>query len=186
MILITGGARSGKSSLAERMANDIVHRRGGNVLYIATSVATDAEMSLRIEQHKQARPAHWKTHEGYRQLGNEIRHQSGNFTVIVLECITTMLTNLLFDQAGNTAPEKLDYAVIEQRLAPQIDDLLNAFSTSRSQVIVVTNELGCGIVPQYILARHFLDIAGRVNQRLAAQADEVHFVVSGVDVKIKG
>lgn len=186
MILITGGARSGKSRLAESMANDIACRNGGEVLYIATSVATDPEMTLRIEQHKQARPAHWKTHEGYRQLGNEIRSQSADFPVIVLECITTMLTNLLFDHAGDADPEKLDYDAIESQLAPQIDDLLNACEASPSQIIIVTNELGCGIVPGYTLARRFLDIAGRVNQRLAAQADEVHFVVSGIDMKIKG
>lgn len=186
MILVTGGARSGKSRLAEKMANQLATRYCADVLYIATSVATDAEMMLRIEQHKQARPARWKTHEGYRQLGNEIRQRSINFPVIVLECMTTMLTNLLFDQAGDADPETLDYDAIEQRLSLEIDDLLQACATSESHIIIVTNELGCGIVPEYTLARRFLDIAGRVNQRLAEQAQEVHLVISGIDMKIKG
>ncbi|SUB82808.1 bifunctional adenosylcobinamide kinase/adenosylcobinamide-phosphate guanylyltransferase [Pragia fontium] len=186
MILITGGARSGKSRLAEKMANERALSYGGNVLYIATSLATDDEMSQRIAIHQQTRPAHWRTHEGYRQLGNEIRQQSEYFPVIVLECITTMLTNLIFERAGNQDPETLDYDDIERWLAPQVDDLLKACSESRSDIIIVTNELGCGIVPEYTLARRFLDIAGRVNQQLAQQADEVHFVVSGIDMKIKG
>lgn len=186
MILITGGARSGKSRLAESMANAKTSNKNERILYIATSLATDNEMAQRIEMHRQTRPTHWQTHEGYRQLGNEIRRQSAYFSVIILECITTMLTNLIFDKAGDNDPETLNYDEIESWLSPQIDDLLNACAESRSEIIIVTNELGCGIVPQYTLARRFLDIAGRVNQRLAHQADEVHLVVSGIDVKIKG
>ncbi|QBH96669.1 bifunctional adenosylcobinamide kinase/adenosylcobinamide-phosphate guanylyltransferase [Limnobaculum zhutongyuii] len=186
MILITGGARSGKSRLAEQLANQKAAAYGGNVLYIATSLATDDEMLRRIEQHKLTRPAHWRTHEGYRQTGNEIRQQSGFFPVIVLECITTMLTNLIFDWAGDSDPDQLDYSALERWLEPQMDDLLKSCAESKSEIIIVTNELGCGIVPEYPLARHFLDIAGRVNQKLAQQADEVHLVVSGIDVKIKG
>ncbi|MBK5072633.1 bifunctional adenosylcobinamide kinase/adenosylcobinamide-phosphate guanylyltransferase [Budviciaceae bacterium CWB-B4] len=186
MILITGGARSGKSHLAERIANQKAATCEGKVLYIATSLATDDEMSRRIEQHKLTRPAQWRTHEGYRQLGNEIRQQSAFFAVVVLECITTMLTNLIFDWAGDNDPDYLDYLALERWLEPQIDDLLKACAGSQSEIIIVTNELGCGIVPEYPLARHFLDIAGRVNQKLAQQANEVHLVVSGIDVKIKG
>ncbi|MBK5142655.1 bifunctional adenosylcobinamide kinase/adenosylcobinamide-phosphate guanylyltransferase [Budviciaceae bacterium BWR-B9] len=186
MILITGGARSGKSRLAEQLANEKASACGGNVLYIATSLVTDDEMARRIEQHQQMRPSHWRTHEGYRQLGNEIRQQSAFFPVVVLECITTMLTNLIFDWAGDSDPDRLDYLALERWLEPQIDDLLKASTESRSEIIMVTNELGCGIVPEYPLARHFLDIAGRVNQKLAQQANEVHFVVSGIDMKIKG
>lgn len=186
MILITGGARSGKSGLAESIAKNIVEESGERVLYIATSLVFDAEMAERVEKHKRMRPDSWDTYEGYRDLGLLIQHKCGDYGVILLECITTMLTNLLFDETGDLPPEKMDFVELEQSLNRQIDRLLAGCRDSQCEVVIVTNELGLGIVPENRLARHFRDIAGRVNQRLAQQADEVHFVVSGIDMKIKG
>ncbi|RLM20312.1 bifunctional adenosylcobinamide kinase/adenosylcobinamide-phosphate guanylyltransferase [Brenneria alni] len=181
MILITGGARSGKSSLAEKLAA----QHGENVLYIATSQVTDEEMAERVKRHRENRPAHWRTWEGYRDLGVVIAEKTAADEAVILECITTMITHLLFEQAGDTPPEHMDFPAIEAVIQQQIDQLIAACSRSASPVYLVTNELGMGIVPQNRLARHFRDIAGRVNQRLAAVAESVYLVVSGIEVKIK-
>ncbi|CNH99852.1 bifunctional adenosylcobinamide kinase/adenosylcobinamide-phosphate guanylyltransferase [Yersinia pekkanenii] len=181
MILITGGARSGKSSLAERLAAQAAER----VFYIATSVVTDVEMAERVELHRVSRPAHWRTWEGYQNLGVVLEQQVQPGEAVILECITTLITNLLFEQAGDTLAERMDFASLEVAIQQQITDLLAACARSRAPIYLVTNELGMGIVPENRLARHFRDIAGRVNQRLAAAADEVFLVISGIEVKIK-
>lgn len=181
MILITGGARSGKSSLAERLASGVSDR----VLYIATSVITDEEMAERVKLHRQARPAHWRTWEGSQQLARVIEQQAAAGDVVILECITTLIANLMFELTGETAMETIDFAEIETAIQLQIDELLAACARSPATIYLVTNELGMGIVPENRLARHFRDIAGRVNQRLAAAAESVLLVISGIEVKIK-
>ncbi|MCL2894609.1 bifunctional adenosylcobinamide kinase/adenosylcobinamide-phosphate guanylyltransferase [Brenneria tiliae] len=181
MILITGGARSGKSALAEKLAA----RRRDKVLYIATSLVTDNEMAERVRLHRASRPHHWRTWEGYRDLDRVITQQAAPDEAVILECVTTMITNLLFEQAGDTPPERMDFPAIEALIQQQIAALIAACTHSASPIYLVTNELGMGIVPENRLARHFRDIAGRVNQRLAAAAEEVYLVVSGIEVKIK-
>lgn len=180
MILITGGARSGKSSLAERLAASVSNR----VLYIATSEVNDEEMAERIRLHRQARPAHWRTWEGSLQLASVIDQQAAGDAVI-LECITTLIANLMFKLTGEMQVETIDFAVVETAIQRHIDELLAACARSPATIYLVTNELGMGIVPENRLARHFRDIAGRVNQRLAAAAESVFLVVSGIEVKIK-
>ncbi|OCQ52632.1 Bifunctional adenosylcobalamin biosynthesis protein CobU [Photorhabdus australis subsp. thailandensis] len=181
MILITGGARSGKSLLAEKLAA----QASKQVFYIATSVVTDSEMAERIRLHRENRPSHWRTWEGYHDLGAVIMTQTQPGEAVILECITTLITNLLFDLAGETPPEQMDFAVLEMGIQQQISDLLATCACMTSPIYLVTNELGMGIVPENRLARHFRDIAGRVNQRLAAAASEVFLMVSGIEVKIK-
>ncbi|MBU9809160.1 bifunctional adenosylcobinamide kinase/adenosylcobinamide-phosphate guanylyltransferase [Rahnella sp. C60] len=181
MMLITGGARSGKSRFAEQVAE----KRGGEVLYIATSVVTDAEMAERIRYHQQQRPAHWHTFESYRDLGNIILEHQVQFPTIIIECITTLMTNLLFDIAGETSVEDMDFEAIEQHIFAQTTQLTKVAQQADSEVIIVTNEVGMGIVPDNLLARRFRDIAGRVNQQLAAAADDVYLIVSGIPVPVK-
>ncbi len=182
MILITGGARSGKSRLAEQLAA----KHGNQILYIATSVVTDTEMAERILIHQQTRPAEWKTYEGYLDLGQVIREHGANCDAIMLECITTLVTNLIFDKTGDIPAENMDFAAIETRITAQIDDLIDACLRCPCPIYLVTNEVGFGIVPDNLLARRFQDIAGRVNQRLAASAREMYLVVSGIELKMKG
>lgn len=182
MILITGGARSGKSRHGERLAQEMA----GRVMYIATSMVFDEEMAERIRHHQQSRPAHWRTVEAWRDLPAVITPDNDPEEAILLECITTLISNLLFDLVGDTPESSWDYAAIEAHIEAHIDRLLTACATCPSPVILVTNEVGMGIVPENRLARHFRDIAGRVNQRLAAQAEQVWLVVSGIGVKIKG
>ncbi len=180
MILITGGARSGKSRHAERLAAS-----SERVLYIATSKIFDEEMATRIQHHRDSRPPHWRTVEQYRDLNSVIGAENDPQQAILLECITTLITNVMFDAAGDAPEEEWDFASIEQQINQQIDLLLVACAASPAPVYLVTNEVGMGIVPENRLARHFRDIAGRVNQRLAHQAQEVWLLVSGIGVKIK-
>ena len=182
MILITGGARSGKSRLAEQFAA----KQGDNVLYIATSIATDDEMAQRIAIHQQTRPAAWQTHEGFSRLGNVIRERGAQHDAIMLECITTMITNLMFENTGDIPAEEMDFVALENKINLQIEQLIEGCQQCPCPVYIVTNEVGFGIVPENLLARRFRDIAGRVNQRLAAFADEVYLVVSGIELKMKG
>lgn len=180
MILVTGGARSGKSRHAEALIAD-----SPQVLYIATSQIFDEEMAARIQHHRDGRPPHWRTVECWRHLDALITPDNAPEEAILLECITTMVTNLLFAMGGDTDPDNWDYAAMEQAIEDEIRTLIDACQRCPAQVVLVTNEVGMGIVPENRLARHFRDIAGRVNQRLAAAADEVWLVVSGIGVKIK-
>ena len=180
MILVTGGARSGKSRHAEALIAD-----SPQVLYIATSQIFDEEMAARIQHHRDGRPPHWRTAECWRHRDALITPDNAPEEAILLECVTTMVTNLLFAMGGDTDPDNWDYAAMEQAIEDEIRALIDACQRCPAQVVLVTNEVGMGIVPENRLARHFRDIAGRVNQRLAAAADEVWLVVSGIGVKIK-
>ena len=179
MILVTGGARSAH---VEQLALSQCER----VLYIATSVITDDEMAQRVKKHRAQRPAHWRTWEGYRDIGDVIRHHVQPGEGVVLECITTMLANLLYEASGGASPESLDFTALEAVLQQQVDELITACQQSSAPIFVVTNELGMSITPENRLARHFVDISGRANQKLAQAAQEVWLVVSGIGVKIKG
>lgn len=180
MILITGGARSGKSRHAESLLQSFA-----SVLYIATSAVIDDEMAARIQHHRNSRPSHWRTAERSRDLTPLITPANAPDEAILLECVTTLVTNILFAEGGETDPDEWDYAAMEKAVTQEITQLIAACRACPSPVLLVTNEVGLGIVPDNRLARHFRDIAGRVNQMLAAAADEVWLVVSGIGVKIK-
>jgi len=181
MILITGGARSGKSCLAEQRALS----NGGPVMYIATSLAIDDEMRERITLHQQQRPAEWVTVEAWQDLAQVVAGAGETFTTIIIECITTLVTNLMFDVMPGLDATVMDIGVTEQHVNQHISALIAASQCSQAEVVIVTNELGMGIVPDNLLARQFRDIAGRVNQQLAAAASEVFLVVSGIPIQIK-
>ncbi|MBD2806884.1 bifunctional adenosylcobinamide kinase/adenosylcobinamide-phosphate guanylyltransferase [Xenorhabdus sp. ZM] len=181
MILITGGARSGKSAYAERLISEQCEQ----VLYIATAQITDDEMSARVERHKRERPAHWRTWEGHRDLGAVIRQHRQYQEGVILECITTLVANLLFDLSEGKSLDEIDFAPLEVLIHHQLDDLINSCLMCPAPVYLVTNEVGMGITPVNRLARHFVDIAGRVNQKLAQAAEDVWMMVSGIGVRIK-
>lgn len=180
LILVTGGARSGKSRHAEALIAD-----SPQVLYLATSQIVDDEMAERIQHHRDSRPAHWRTAECWQHLDELITPYNDPQEAVLLECITTMVTNLLFAHGGESSPDNWDFAAMERMIDDEIHTLIAACQRCPSTVVLVTNEVGMGIVPENRLARHFRDIAGRVNQRLASAADEVWWVVSGIGVKIK-
>ena len=183
MVLITGGARSGKSSFAEKMAAE----RSAKVLYIATAIAFDEEMKDRIRQHRQSRPQIWDTYEGYKDLDAVLHEKAMNYDVILLDCVTVMLTNLLWEYPGidfeQPSREVLEKA--EQYVRNEFEKLTAAAKTFKGTLIMVTNELGSGLVPEAPIARSFRDIAGRVNQQLAASCQKVYLTVCGIPIQIK-
>lgn len=180
MILVTGGARSGKSRHAETLLSG-----SPRVCYIATSQIFDAEMAERIQHHRDDRPAHWRTEERWQHLTDIITPHNDPAEAILLECITTLVTNILFASEDEQEIDNWDFTVLEAKVNVEIDALIAACERCPSPVVLVTNEVGMGIVPENRLARHFRDIAGRVNQKLAQAADDVWLVVSGIGVKIK-
>ena len=165
LTLILGGARSGKSTFAEKLA----HEQGGSVLYVATAVPFDEEMRLRIEQHQAERPSHWQTLEAPTQIGAAIA-QAPAADLVLLDCLTVLANNVIIP-----LPEPIDAAAAESALNVEIDDLLAAYEAGDAEWIIVSNEVGLGIVPAYPLGRIYRDALGRANQRLAARADRVLF-----------
>ena len=182
MILVTGGDRSGKSVFAEELAK----KTNGNVLYIATAKAIDEEMKKRITKHKQRRPEHWHTLENYTNLAEQIKYTQNQYDCILLDCITLLLTNLIFEYSNTDDINNIDFEKLEYKLISELKEIAEVCSTAKSQVIIVTGEVGLGIVPMDKLSRYFRDIIGNVNQILAEKADEVYIVISGISMKIKG
>lgn len=187
MILITGGARSGKSSFGESL---LVSQK--NVLYIATAIAFDNEMKERVKKHRKRRNKDWETLEAFRAVGDKVLSLNKNYDGIILDCITVMITNLLMQYTPNFTEQeynRLDYRVEETKILYEIKNLVAALKEMEikynTKVILITNEIGCGVVPEKKLSREFRDIAGRINQYLASESNEVFLVVSGIPVKIK-
>jgi adenosylcobinamide kinase / adenosylcobinamide-phosphate guanylyltransferase len=182
IVLITGGARSGKSTYAEELAKSF----GQKVMYIATSIAFDDEMKDRIKKHKDRRPSSWNTYEGYRDL-KLVYKTKETFEVILLDCITVMISNLIYDYIGEEVDnlKEEDINEIEKSIMMELSNFIDEAALNRQTVIIVTNELGCGIVPEYKLGRIFRDIAGRANQYIASRAEEVYLTVCGIPMKIK-
>jgi len=168
-IFITGGARSGKSCLAEKLAAGF----GEPLCYIATGEARDGEMAERIASHRQRRGAAWQTVEEPLRLLDAIGAANGRHRAILVDCITLWITNLLFHY------EAVEPVLVEVKaLAELIHDL-------NTPLILVSNEVGMGIVPENALARSFRDLAGQANQLLAEAADEVYVTFSGLPMKLK-
>jgi adenosylcobinamide kinase/adenosylcobinamide-phosphate guanylyltransferase len=176
LILILGGARSGKSTYAESLARE----SQTPVLYVATAEAGDEEMAVRIEHHRAQRPAHWITLEAPRAIGTAIQGSGRQAPLVLIDCLTLLANNVIA-----TLPEPVEYAVAERLLNDEIDDLLNAYAKGDAVWIIVSNEVGLGLVPPYPLGRVYRDALGKANQRLAAVADEVLFMVAGLPLKVK-
>lgn len=176
IILVTGGARSGKSLFAEKYA----HHTGTKIAYIATAQIYDNEMKNRVDIHRSRRPAEWKTFEAPYAAEQAIYAAAESADTILFDCLTIYTSNLLLAQ---TAP--IDKADRYQSVRQAIDRLITSVESVNSTVIFVTNEVGMSIVPENALAREYRDLAGMVNQMVAASAHEVYLVVSGIPVNIK-
>lgn len=164
IVLIGGGSRSGKSSYALTLARQCGERRG----FLATAQAFDDEMLDRIAQHQQGRGADFVTIEEPLDLAGEILAQQENLDVIVIDCLTLWLSNVML--SGQE---------------PRFDEVLDIAAGSPLRCILVTNEVGCGIVPDNALARRFRDLAGTLNQQAATRAVEVYWMIFGVPFRVK-
>jgi adenosylcobinamide kinase/adenosylcobinamide-phosphate guanylyltransferase len=167
LIFITGGARSGKSAFAQKLAN----RLSKKVTYIATAQARDKEMELKIKFHRKNRPPHWKTIEREKGIAEILPQVAKKSKVILLDCLTILISNLLLNGRKNILKE--------------IRQLVNKTKKIEATVLIVSNEVGMSIVPDNKLARRFRDIAGRANQIVAQVADEVYLVIAGIPVKLE-
>ena len=179
--LLLGGARSGKSGLAERIARE----SGKEVVYVATSYAGDAEMSARIEHHRARRPAEWKTVEEPTALAAMLRTFCAPGRIVLVDCLTLWLTNLMFSarqEFPDVGPIDLPPLFVDERAA--LLDWLDA--DAAGDVIFVSNEVGMGIVPYGAVSRAFADEAGRLNQDVAARCERVLFVAAGLPLVLKG
>jgi adenosylcobinamide kinase/adenosylcobinamide-phosphate guanylyltransferase len=167
IVLVLGGARSGKSAYAENLAV----RHKGPKFYIATAEAFDEEMHDRIKHHRSNRAEDgWETIEAPFDLANAIRDHASKKSFILLDCITVWIGNLLHKQSA---------------VYPQVDELCSALAAAQGTIIIVSNETGLGIVPDNPMARAFRDEAGRANQAIAKIAGEVVFVVAGLPLTLK-
>ena len=173
-IFITGGARSGKSRFAEQTAAGY----GAPLCYLATAQSLDDEMGQRIIQHQQRRSDAWLTIEEPLQLAQVLTENDGAFNVILIDCLTLWLSNLLMlhEYLGEKA---------EARILEDVLHLVDTLRNMTTPVIIVSNEVGMGIVPENRLARMFRDLAGQANQFIAAAADEAWLVASGIPLRLK-
>ncbi|WP_430256577.1 bifunctional adenosylcobinamide kinase/adenosylcobinamide-phosphate guanylyltransferase [Neorhizobium sp. DAR64872/K0K18] len=167
VVLVLGGARSGKSSFAEKLCRET----GLSRHYIATGRAYDAEMEERILRHQDDRGTGWITHETPLNLAANLRSIDSGDVVILVDCLTLWVTNLMMAEAD---------------MASASDGLMSYLKDCAATVILVSNEVGLGIVPDNRMAREFRDHAGRLHQGIAAEADEVFFVAAGLPLKMKG
>ena len=202
VILVTGGARSGKSNFAEKLCKD----QNNNTAYIATSIPFDDEMKERVKKHKESRPQNWKTYEIYKDIYTIINDISKEYKTVILDCVTLLVNNLMFtyeiDIDNSTQDEINELENKEQfnksnfnadneknsekYIKEQVEKLLIEIKKTNLYFVIVTNELGLGGVSINKLTRIYTDIIGRINQQIATHSDEVYFVVSGIPMKIKG
>jgi len=179
-ILIIGGARSGKSRFAQELASKL----GESVLFVATAVAGDEEMRQRIDEHQQARSATWDTLEVTTHVGSQIRQKIGGAQVVIVDCIT-LLVNNIFSQYSDQTADQIDAPLIEEKLIAEIDELVECINQVDANFIIVTNEVGLGLVPANRVNRLYRDLLGKANQILAEHADEIYLMVAGLPVPIK-
>lgn len=177
IVLVTGGARSGKSSFAESL-----YENKEDVVYIATAKVYDDEMEERVQLHQRSRPEIWRTYEGSYNLIQALGHEEN----YLLDCITVLTSNIMFDISKDM--ERITYEtqdIIEEKVLEEIKALTEEVKKRNYNLTLVTNEVGSSIVPEHHISRVFRDVQGRVNQKIASLADQVYLVSCGIPVKIK-
>ncbi|MFN3762217.1 MAG: bifunctional adenosylcobinamide kinase/adenosylcobinamide-phosphate guanylyltransferase [Anaerolineae bacterium] len=177
MTLILGGARSGKSDYAQRLAAE----SGRPVIYLATATAGDEEMAERIARHRAARPAHWRTLEAPTDVGRALEAALAGGEVVLMDCLTLLVSNLMMEEGDGVTEDRL-----MARVMTELEALLEVCAARGVTLLVVSNEVGMGLVPPYPMGRVYRDVLGRANQWLAARADRVVLMVAGIPLEVKG
>lgn len=172
LVLVLGGARSGKSSCAESLA-----QQGDRTLFVATAEALDDDMKRRIARHRAQRPAAWDTLEEPLDLAAAIPSALAGHDTLLLDCLTVWVSNLLLELGGDVDAEG--------EMLARADALLDLYEQGDIRWILVSNEVGLGVVPATELGRHYRDLLGRVNQLFASRADKVYLMVAGLPVELK-
>ncbi len=174
LTFILGGARGGKSTYAEQLAK----KHPGEVLYIATAQALDAEMEDRIEKHKLQRPDSWQSVEISMDIGTQIAGLLPENGLVLLDCLTMLTANVVLDACGDI--DNPDEKPASEAVDKEIDGLLDAIQSSSCDWIIVSNEVGMGVVPPYPTGRLYRDLLGWANRKVAAVANEVFLLVAGM------
>jgi adenosylcobinamide kinase / adenosylcobinamide-phosphate guanylyltransferase len=183
--LILGGARSGKSACAERLAGE----SGRPVLYVATATAGDEEMAARIATHRRQRPAGWRTIEASHELLPALRTSTKPGDAVLIDCLTLWVSNVMLREIGgdsgidDVVAER--WQAIEARLVSEVQAAIGEMRERDISLILVSNEVGMGVVPALPLGRRFQDMLGRVNQAAATSADVVLLMIAGLPVDLK-
>jgi adenosylcobinamide kinase/adenosylcobinamide-phosphate guanylyltransferase len=172
-ILILGGARSGKSHFAQELAAKLSDR----VLFVATGEALDEEMQARIQEHRKARPKSWRTLEVPSDISKRIEKQISDAEVVIIDCLTLLISNLLKNEPG--------YPGAERRITAEIDQLIACMDKLNVTFIIVSNEVGMGLVPETRLGRIYRDLLGKANQLITQHATYVYLMVAGTPIKVK-
>jgi adenosylcobinamide kinase/adenosylcobinamide-phosphate guanylyltransferase len=175
--LLLGGARSGKSSYAQGLAES----SGKSVTFLATAQALDDEMSARIKKHKAERPANWQTLEIPQDIASHVGQIKSD--VVILDCMTLLATNLLMQFVKD---DLVDETLFAEAIHKEVNHLLAAIRAEKKDWIIISNEIGLGLVPPYQMGRVYRDLLGWANQRLAHEADQVVFMVAGIPMVVKG
>ncbi len=173
--LVLGGARSGKSSYSEKQSLEIANQQNKSLHYIATAISFDTEMEKRIELHQQQRDARWQLHECPTNVPDLLASFS-NQDIILIDCLTLWLNNVLYELG-----EQASSCDIERR----VDELVNAVACCKGDILLVSNEVGLGVIPMGSITRQFVDHAGWMNQKMAKVAAQVTFVAAGLPLKMK-
>ncbi len=184
LILILGGARSGKSSFAEQLAGEL----GPEVLYVATATVGDDEMRERVSRHRERRPSAWRTLEAPTGVAAALREEIGAANVVLLDCLSVLVSNVLLQNEDGTGGDVLSATTatkVEEAVRREVDSLLAYWRESTASFVVVSNEVGLSVVPAYPLGRIYRDLLGLANQWVAQEADEVYLVVAGIPVELK-
>ena len=187
LIYVTGGAKSGKSSFAEDLLLGMNNGNQKNI-YLATSIVFDEEIKAKVALHKERRHDKWITAESYKNFSETLKDvlSDERKNNMLVDCLTNMISNIIFEEQDINwdKPSEKDFEKCNISVEKQVNELINVINRFENTVIV-SNELGMGIVPSYPLGRYFREIAGKMNQKIAEIADEVYFVVSGIPMKIK-
>jgi adenosylcobinamide kinase/adenosylcobinamide-phosphate guanylyltransferase len=178
LTLILGGARSGKSTYAEKLAL----QNGGKVAYVATAEGLDGEMKQRIASHRLNRPEEWETREYPTNVGKELLSNPPQSDIVLVDCLTLLVSNNLMQATGSK--EEADESEATQLVRQEIYSLIEAIQKIQAEWIVVSNEVGLGLVPPYPLGRIYRDLLGWANQRLASQSETVIFMIAGLPMRL--
>lgn len=182
--LILGGARSGKSRLAESHAKAF-EQAGMQVIYVATAEAFDDEMAVRLQHHQDSRPQHWRTVEEPFYLARVLVENAAPDRCLLVDCLTLWLSALLFKGEGGAQLEG-GLPLTCERFWAERQALLDVLLTLPGNIILVSNEIGSGVVPENRLARHFADEQGRLNQDVAALCERVTLSIAGLPLSLRG
>ncbi len=176
LILVLGGARSGKSTYAL----DYAKKNGKNVVFVATGIASDESMAKRIERHKSERPSNWTTIEASRNIAKSLKEVKTDPDIVIIDCLTTLSGNLIINIS-----EPVDETSAFSAIKPEIVGIVEAWKSMNATFLVISNEVGLGVVPTTSLGCTYRDALGRANQSLASYATDVVLMVAGILLIVK-